>query len=155
MEDVFGLDNAVLAPPPPIIDEPTLEPLPPALVLAVEIPYWELARTLLRAELDYLTDTDAAVGACLGLSLPQRVRMRNALLVETARILSTDGCTTWQAAQRLAQAVRRFERALLPALQSGRKLALTPHESALWRAYQVSGARPLRSPRKLYSLLLY
>ena len=35
MEDVFGLDNAVLAPPPPIIDEPTLEPLPPALVLAV------------------------------------------------------------------------------------------------------------------------
>jgi hypothetical protein len=63
MEDVFGLDNAVLAPPPPIIDEPTLEPLPPALVLAVEIPYWELARTLSRAELDYLTDTDAALGA--------------------------------------------------------------------------------------------
>ena len=28
-----------------------------------EIPYWELARTLSRAELDYLTDTDAAVGA--------------------------------------------------------------------------------------------
>ena len=109
----------------------------------------ELARQLLDCS------TDAAVGACLGLSLPQRVRMRNALLVETARFLSTDGCTTWQAAQRLAQAVRRFERALLPALQSGRKLALTPHESALWRAYQVSGARPLRSPRKLYSLLLY
>lgn len=63
MEDVFGLDNAVLAPPPPIIDEPTLEPLPPAQIVAVEIPYWELARTLSRAELDYLTDTDAAVGA--------------------------------------------------------------------------------------------
>lgn len=63
MEDVFGLDSAVLAPPPPIIEEPALEPLPPALVLAVEIPYWELARSLSRAELDYLTDTDAAVGA--------------------------------------------------------------------------------------------
>ena len=63
MEDVFGLDNAVLTPPPPIIEEPTLEPLPPALVLAVEIPYWELARSLSRAELDYLTDTDAAIGA--------------------------------------------------------------------------------------------
>ena len=50
----------------------------------------ELARQLLDCS------TDAAVGACLGLSLPQRVRMRNALLVETARILSTDGCTTWQ-----------------------------------------------------------
>lgn len=109
----------------------------------------ELARKLLDCS------TDAAVGACLGLNLPQRVRMRNASLVEAARILSTDGCTTWQAAQRLAQAVRRFERALLPALQSGQELALTPHESELWRAYQVSGARPLRSPRKLYSLLLY
>ena len=32
-------------------------------MLAVEIPYWELARSLSRAELDYLTDTDAAVGA--------------------------------------------------------------------------------------------
>ncbi len=63
MEDVFGLDSAVLAPPPPVIEEPALEPLPPALVLAVEIPYWELARSLSRAELDYLTDTDAAVGA--------------------------------------------------------------------------------------------
>ena len=63
MEDVFGLDNAVLAPPPPIIEEPTLAPLPPALVLAVEVPYWELARSLSRAELDYLTDTDTAVGA--------------------------------------------------------------------------------------------
>jgi hypothetical protein len=63
MEDVFGLDNAVLVPPPPPIEEPTLEPLPPAQVVAVEIPYWELARTLSRAELDYLTDTDAAVGA--------------------------------------------------------------------------------------------
>ncbi|RCX08633.1 phage tail protein [Extensimonas vulgaris] len=63
MEDVFGLDNVVLAPPPPIIEEPQLVPLPPALVLAVEIPYWELARSLSRAELDYLTDTDAPLGA--------------------------------------------------------------------------------------------
>jgi hypothetical protein len=63
MEDVFGLDNAVLVPPPLPIEEPTLEPLPPAQIVAVEIPYWELARTLSRAELDYLTDTDAAVGA--------------------------------------------------------------------------------------------
>ncbi|TCS71193.1 putative tail protein [Sulfuritortus calidifontis] len=63
MEDVFGMSNTVLSPPPPQIEEPTMEPLPPALVLAVEIPYWELARTLSRAELDYLTDTDAALGA--------------------------------------------------------------------------------------------
>ena len=74
--------------------------------------------------------------------------------MQAAQELVTDGATTWQAAQRLAQAVRRFEQALLPALRAGQGLPLSPHESALWRAYQVSGARPLRSPRKLYSLLL-
>ena len=108
----------------------------------------ELARRLLACS------TDAAVGACLGLSLPQRIRARNAALVQAAQELASDGATTWQLAQRLAQAVRRFERGLLPALQAGQDPPLSPHESALWRAYQVSGASPLRSPRKLYSLLL-
>lgn len=108
----------------------------------------ELARRLLACS------TDAAVGACLGLSLPQRIRVRNSALMQAAQELATDGATTWQTAQRLARAVRRFELALLPALQAGHALSLTPHELALWRAYQVSGARPLRSPRKLYSLLL-
>jgi hypothetical protein len=68
MEDVFGMSNTVLSPPPPHVDEPTIEPLPPALVLAVEVPYWELARRLSRADMAYLTDTDAYVGAlaCAG-----------------------------------------------------------------------------------------
>jgi hypothetical protein len=63
MEDVFGMSNTVLSPPPPHVDEPTIEPLPPALVLAVEVPYWELARRLSRAELAYLTVTDTYLGA--------------------------------------------------------------------------------------------
>ncbi len=63
MEDVFGLNNTVLSPPPPRVDEPTIEPLPPSLVLAVEVPYWELARRLSRADLAYLTDTDTYLGA--------------------------------------------------------------------------------------------
>jgi hypothetical protein len=63
VEDVFGMSNTVLSPPPPHAEEPTIEPLPPALVLAVEVTYWELARRLSRAELDYLTDTDTYVGA--------------------------------------------------------------------------------------------
>ncbi|MFN4342866.1 MAG: phage tail protein [Azonexus sp.] len=63
IEDVFGLSNTVLSSPPPRVEEPTVEPLPPALVLAVEVPYWELARRLSRADLDYLTDTDTYVGA--------------------------------------------------------------------------------------------
>ncbi|WP_207899559.1 phage tail protein [Sulfuritortus calidifontis] len=63
VEDVFGMSNTVLSPPPPPVEEPPLDALPPALVLAVEVPYWELARRLNRAELDYLTDTDTYVGA--------------------------------------------------------------------------------------------
>lgn len=106
-----------------------------------------LARKLLSAA------NDGEIAAALGLALAQRVRLRNAALVDAARVLATDGCSTWQAADRLAHAVRRFERALLPALRAGQVLPLTPHESALWRAYQVRGARMLKSPRKLYSML--
>jgi hypothetical protein len=63
IEDVFGMSNTVLSPPPPRVEAPTRSPLPPALVLAVEVPYWELARRLSRADLAYLTDTDTYVGA--------------------------------------------------------------------------------------------
>ncbi len=63
MEDVFGMSNTVLSPPPPRVEEPTIEPLTPSLVLAVEVPYWELARRLSRADLAYLTDTDNYLGA--------------------------------------------------------------------------------------------
>jgi hypothetical protein len=63
IEDVFGMSNTVLSPPPPRIEEPTIEPQPPALVLAVEIPYWELARRMSRADLAYLTDTDTYLSA--------------------------------------------------------------------------------------------
>jgi hypothetical protein len=68
VEDVFGMSQTVLTPAPPRIEEPPQEALPPALVLAVEVPYWELARRLSRADLDYLTDTDTYVGAlaCAG-----------------------------------------------------------------------------------------
>ena len=108
----------------------------------------ELARKLLTAA------NDGAVAACLGLSLAQRIRARNDALMQAAQELASDGATTWQLAQRLAQAVRRFERALLPGLQAGQDLPLSPHESELWRAYQVSGARPLRNASKLYAMLL-
>jgi hypothetical protein len=62
------MNDTVLSPPPPPVEEPPLEALPPALVLAVEVPYWELARRLSRADLATLTDTDTYVGAlaCAG-----------------------------------------------------------------------------------------
>lgn len=68
VEDVFGMNDSVLSPPPPPVEEPPLVPMPPALVLAVEVPYWELARRMSRADLATLTDTDTYVGAlaCAG-----------------------------------------------------------------------------------------
>jgi hypothetical protein len=68
VEDVFGMSNTVLTLTPPRFQGPPLLALPPALVLAVEVPYWELARRLSRAELSTLTDTDTYVGAlaCAG-----------------------------------------------------------------------------------------
>lgn len=68
VEDVFAMGNTVLTPAPPPPPPVTVTPQPPALVLAVEVPYWELARRLSRADLDYLTDTDTYVGAlaCAG-----------------------------------------------------------------------------------------
>jgi hypothetical protein len=68
VEDVFGMNDTVLSPPPPPVEEPPLVPMPPALVLAVEVPYWELARRMSRADLATLTDTDTYVGAlaCAG-----------------------------------------------------------------------------------------
>ena len=108
----------------------------------------ELARKLLTCA------NDGAVAGCLGLTLPQRIRARNDALMQAAQELVTDGSTTWKNAQQLAQAVKRFELALLPALRAGQDLPLSPHESELWRAYQVSGARPLRNASKLYAMLL-
>ena len=108
----------------------------------------DLARKLLTCA------NDGAVAGCLGLTLPQRIRARNDALMQAAQELVTDGSTTWKNAQQLAQAVKRFELALLPALRAGQDLPLSPHESALWRAYQVSGARPLRNASKLYAMLL-
>lgn len=63
VEDVFGMSDTVLSPPPPRVEEPSMEAMAPALVVALEIPYWELSRRLSRAELAYLTDTDTALGA--------------------------------------------------------------------------------------------
>ncbi|MEW6560382.1 MAG: phage tail protein [Pseudomonadota bacterium] len=64
LEDVFSLGSTALAsPPPPPPPPPLPQPVAPALVVAAEVPYYELARTLSRADLAYLDDTDAYLGA--------------------------------------------------------------------------------------------
>lgn len=63
VEDVFGMGGSQVAASVPRMDDPAPLPAAPYLTLAVEAPYWELARRLSRADLAYLTDTDTYVGA--------------------------------------------------------------------------------------------
>ncbi len=74
VEDVFGFGEHVLTAAPPVPQEPIAAPVAPALVLALELPYWELARRLSRADLATLTDTDSSVAA---LAAPGNAQQRN------------------------------------------------------------------------------
>lgn len=107
----------------------------------------ELARSIL------LASNDQETARALGLDRSTRTRIRDRALIEAAHWLSTDGCTSWQAARRLAMAVRRFEYSLLSHLRNGAQIELTPSERALWRAYQAGAPRQLRDVSKLYDLL--
>jgi len=64
-EDVFGMEHSVINALPPVPQDPsaTARARAPALVLALELPYWEIARSLSRAELATVTDTDTAIAA--------------------------------------------------------------------------------------------
>lgn len=107
----------------------------------------DLARALLTADPDQ-------VARILGLDRASRTRRRNAALQRAAALLAADGCGAWVAAERLARAVRRFERALWPALMGtdGTGLPLSDLERSLFEAF-ASGAAPIASARRLYELL--
>ena len=105
-----------------------------------------LARTLLAAP------SDAELASALGLTRAQRIKTRDQHLIAAAQLLD-DGCAVWHLAGRLAQAIQRFRRRLLPALRAGAELDLSPVEAELWRAFRV-GTRHLLCRRRLYELLL-
>jgi hypothetical protein len=97
----------------------------------------------------------------LGLSAPIRralvarvlrqdpLRTRNESLAEAASLIAP-GLGPWEQAAQLEQAMAHFERRL-PRLSSG-ALVPAPHELALLQAWG-SGARPVRSRRRLYGIL--
>ncbi len=70
VEDVFGLDLAVIADEPAAWSPPPTTPVAPTLVLGVEAPYWDIARTLSRADLAVLDDTDTFIGGLAANSSP-------------------------------------------------------------------------------------
>jgi hypothetical protein len=89
----------------------------------------------------------------LGLTRPNRVKVRNAALMRAARILDDGrGRPPWELAGLLEQAIRRFEGDTLKRIRAGTAMELSPLNSALAEAWG-GGARPLRSRRRLYDLL--
>lgn len=81
------------------------------------------------------------------------LRERNRALVDAVEALDPEGrLSAWDAAELLSRAVRRFETCVLPRIQAGAVLNLPPSDEALQKAF-ASGARVMRSRRRLYELL--
>jgi hypothetical protein len=80
------------------------------------------------------------------------VRRRNAALVEAARLLHEGDMAATSSAKLLEAAVRRFECRVWPRVRDQAAPDLPPLDAALHRAF-MSGARPLRSWRRILDLL--
>lgn len=91
--------------------------------------------------------------AALGLVRPALIKARDAAMLEAAGILGSDGCTTWELAGRMADAVARFESRLWPRLRAGAADDLGPVDCALHRAF-LAGVGMSRTRRKLYGWLM-
>lgn len=87
----------------------------------------------------------------LRLTHADRVRSRDAALLEAAEALG-DTDNLWQKAQQLEKAIRRFESRVWPRIAHRTSPDLPPIDAALFRAFKT-GARPIRSARKLWDLL--
>lgn len=98
---------------------------------------------------------EADLETALQLGAASRVRARNAALVRAARLLVDDPDTTsaWELAGHLERAVSNYEAVFLPRLRRDPATALPDWAQAIRQAFD-SGARPLRSRRRLYDILL-
>ena len=89
----------------------------------------------------------------IGLDRAARTKVRNAALIEAASVLSADGCCTWKTAQRLSDAIARFQSRVLPQIVVGAHSELTPSDRAIRRAW-MTGERLPGSVTWLYESLL-
>lgn len=99
----------------------------------------------------------AALWECIergDISRAMRTKKRDECLREAAEVLSADGCTKWQAAKRLAQAITNFSRdgGKLHRLRLGAVEQLSPVEQLLHIAFLAGGEVP-GSPSYLHALL--
>lgn len=90
----------------------------------------------------------------LGLSSLARRKARDRALLDAAKEIEAamGDLSAWELAERLEQAIKRFESRVLGKVKRSTCPDLPPIDAALLRAFQ-SGARPLTSARRLYDLL--
>ena len=96
---------------------------------------------------------DADLAVALQLTRGAHQVSRNRALLDAASILA-DGrdLSAWVLSGLLHQALTRFEGGLLVQINRGINAPLSPLNECLFNAWR-SGARPLRSRRRLYDLL--
>lgn len=86
----------------------------------------------------------------LALDRASRLRQRNQALQAAAALLAA-GCP-WHTAQRLADAIRRYQSRVAPLLQRNPHRPLPPLDDALRRAFET-GCRVPTTERNLYELI--
>jgi hypothetical protein len=107
----------------------------------------------LRAGMRRFLRGDASLDVALQLTGARRVATRNAALLRAATLLAAGTeVSDWNQAAQLAGAIKRFESVILPRWRRDEAMYLCDVDAALLAAHQ-SGARKLRSPRRLYDLL--
>lgn len=97
---------------------------------------------------------EADLEVALRLTGAARIAARNRALLQATKILDDGrGLTPWKLAGDLEMAITRFESDVLPRVRRGDLGGLSPLNRSLHTAFQ-SGARTLRSRRRLYEILV-
>lgn len=100
------------------------------------------------------TRGDASLEVALQLTAGSKIAARNRALQRAADLLNDGGDRSpWELSELLQKAVLRFEAVMVGRSRRGDSLALSPIDAAIADA-RNSGARMLRSRRRLYDLLL-
>ena len=110
------------------------------------------ARAWLRSGLALYLHKGEALESALRLGTYARTLARNRALIDAAQCLDPDAAP-WDQAETLRLAILRFETRVLPRLRAGADRDLSPHEQALFRAFDAGAPRMLRSRRRLWDLL--
>jgi len=101
----------------------------------------------------FLRGDSPSLEVALSLTGGSRIAARNRALRDAAAALDPEPrLSAWELSGRLECAIRRFESVALVQINRGQPVVLSTPDEFLLAAFQ-SGARPMRSRRRLYELL--